>query len=171
MAPTDLPPTRATPVNVIEATRAAYSELRKSERKVADVFLADPRRMLRATLAQAAELARVSQPTVIRFCVAIGCSGFQEFNLRLAHSLALGTPATHSALSAEDDLGSVIEKVFDYTITSLDYARNHLDIAAIEFSALARRGSSPVTRNRSFLCSARLAAPSSIPTNRSWRRR
>jgi DNA-binding MurR/RpiR family transcriptional regulator len=39
MALTDLPPTRAAPVNVIEATRAAYSELRKSERKVADVLV------------------------------------------------------------------------------------------------------------------------------------
>ena len=132
MALTDLTPIRATPVNVIEATRAAYDELRKSERKVADVLLADPRRILPATLAQTAELARVSQPTVIRFCVAIGCSGFQEFKLRLAHSLALGTPATHSVLSAADDLGSVIEKIFDYTITSLDWARNHLDLGAID---------------------------------------
>ncbi len=79
--------------NVIEATRAAYRNLRKSEHKVADTGLADPRRVLTATLAQAAELAQVSQPTVIRFCVGIGCSGFQEFKLRLAHSLALGTPA------------------------------------------------------------------------------
>jgi RpiR family transcriptional regulator, carbohydrate utilization regulator len=132
MALTNLPPIRATPVNVIEATRAAYEDLRKSERKVADVLLADPRLMLPATLAQAADLARVSQPTVIRFCVAIGCSGFQEFKLRLAHSLALGTPATHSVLSIEDDLSSIIEKIFDYTITSLDWARNHLDHSAIE---------------------------------------
>lgn len=132
MALTEVTRARATPVNVIEATRAAYHELRKSERKVADVLFAEPRRLLPATLAQTAELAKVSQPTVIRFCVAIGCSGFQEFKLRLAHSLALGTPATHSVLSAEDDLVSVIGKIFDYTITSLDWARNHLDIAAIE---------------------------------------
>jgi DNA-binding MurR/RpiR family transcriptional regulator len=63
----DLTPIGATPVVVIEATRAAYDELRKSERKVADVLLADPRRILPATLAQTEELTRVSQPTVIRF--------------------------------------------------------------------------------------------------------
>jgi DNA-binding MurR/RpiR family transcriptional regulator len=78
---------------VIEATRAAYDLIRRSERKVADLVLADPRRRLDATLAQAAKLADVSQPTVVRFCIAIGCSGFQELKLRLAHSLALGTPA------------------------------------------------------------------------------
>ena len=123
---------RASPANVIEAARAAYHDLRKSERKVADAVLADPKRILSATLAQTAELARVSQPTVIRFCTAIGCSGFQEFKLRLAHSLALGTPATHSVLSGADDLGAVVEKIFDYTMTSLDWARTHLDLRALE---------------------------------------
>jgi RpiR family carbohydrate utilization transcriptional regulator len=134
MTPTDLAstPTRTAPANVIEATRAAFQDLRKSERKVAEVLLADPRQLLSATLAQTAELAQVSQPTVIRFCVAIGCTGFQEFKLRLAHSLALGTPATHSVLSQSDNLGSVVEKIFDYTITSLDWARNHLDLGATE---------------------------------------
>jgi len=137
MALTDFNLARATPANVIEAARAAYHDLRKSERKVADVLLADPKRMLGATLAQTAELAQVSQPTVIRFCTAIGCSGFQEFKLRLAHTLALGTPATHSVLSRADDLGAVVEKIFDYTITSLDWARNHLDLRAIEEAVLA----------------------------------
>ena len=74
----------------------------------------------------------MSQPTVIRFCDAIGCSGFQEFKLRLVHSVALGTPATHSVLSEEDDLGAFVQKIFDYTITSLDWARNHLDLGALE---------------------------------------
>ncbi|RBP09817.1 RpiR family transcriptional regulator [Roseiarcus fermentans] len=129
---TDQNPPRPAPVNVIEATRAAYQDLRKSERKVADILLSDPRQLLPATLAQTAEFAGVSQPTVIRFCDAIGCSGFQEFKLRLAHSLALGTPATHSVLSGADDLGAVVQKVFDYTITSLDWARNHLDLTALE---------------------------------------
>jgi len=128
----DHSPKRSAPANVIEATRAAYHNLRKSERKVADILLADPRRLLPSTLAQTAELADVGQPTVIRFCAAIGCSGFQEFKLRLAHSVALGTPATHSVLSEEDDLGAFVQKIFDYTITSLDWARNHLDLGALE---------------------------------------
>ena len=87
---------------VVEVTRTAYNDLRKSERKVADAVSMEPRRLLATTLAQVADLAGVSQPTVIRFCIAIGCSGFQEFKLRLAHSLALGMPATHSVLSDAD---------------------------------------------------------------------
>ena len=118
--------------NVIEIVRTARATLRRSDRKVADVVLADPRRILNATVAETADLAKVSQPTVIRFCAAIGCLGFQDFKLRLAHSLALGTPATHSALQSDDSPDDIVAKVFEYTITSLDWARHHLDRAALD---------------------------------------
>jgi RpiR family carbohydrate utilization transcriptional regulator len=123
---------RAVNQNILEVVRTLRGELRKSDGKVADLLLADPRRILNATLAETADFAHVSQPTVIRFCVAVGCSGFSELKLRLAHSLALGTPATHSVLLASDPAAAVIEKVFDYTITSLDWARHHLDSAAVD---------------------------------------
>jgi RpiR family carbohydrate utilization transcriptional regulator len=117
--------------NVLEAVRVRRDTLRRSERKVADLVLADAPRILGATLAETAERAGVSQPTVIRFCTAIGCTGFQDFRLRLAHSLALGTPATHSVLRDTDGPAALVEKIFDYTISSLDWARHHLDKAAL----------------------------------------
>jgi RpiR family carbohydrate utilization transcriptional regulator len=117
--------------NILEVARSAHSTLRKSERKVADLVLAEPKRIVRMTLAETALGADVSQPTVIRFCVAIGCEGFQDFKLRLAHSLALGTPATHSVLADSDPPSEVVDKIFDYTLTSLDWARTHLDKEAV----------------------------------------
>ena len=117
--------------NVLEVARKKRNELRKSDRKVCDVVLADPKRMLNATVAETAEWAGVSQPTVIRFCTSIGCQGYQDFKLRLAQSLALGTPATHSVILETDSPAEVAEKIFDYTITSLDWVRRHLDVTAI----------------------------------------
>src|SRR5689334_20836229 len=107
--------------NILEVVRGLRDGLRKSERKVADLGLAQPARVLNATLAEAAAGAGVSQPTVIRFCVAVGCEGYQDFRLRLAHSLALGTPATHSVLSAADPPQAIIGKIYDYTLSSLDW--------------------------------------------------
>jgi RpiR family carbohydrate utilization transcriptional regulator len=118
--------------NILEVVRMRRAELRRSDRKVADQVLKDPRRILSATVAETALLAKVSQPTVIRFCTAVGCSGFQDFKLRLASSLALGTSATHSVLLDTDTPPVVVEKIFDYTMTSLDWARHHLDEAALE---------------------------------------
>lgn len=117
--------------NILEVIRTRRPELRKSDRKVADVLLADPRMIMNATIAETAQVAKVSQPTVIRFCTAVGCSGFQELKIRLAHALALGTPATHSVLQDTDPAEVVVEKIFDYTITSLDWAHHHLDKAAL----------------------------------------
>lgn len=117
----------ASPANIVETVRLMLPELRKSDRKVAELVLADPRRVLNLTVAETAALAEVSAPTVIRFAAAVGCSGFPDFKLRLAQSLALGTPATHSALLDTDRPETVAEKIFDYTITSLDWARKHLD--------------------------------------------
>ena len=117
--------------NVLEVVRALLGQVRRSERRVAEVVLADPRRLLGATVAETAALAGVSQPTVIRFCTAIGCEGFQDFKIRLAQSLALGTSATHSAISDEDGPDEVAAKIFDYTMTSLDWARHRLDMGAM----------------------------------------
>lgn len=117
--------------NIIEIIRTMRPELRKSDRKVADVVLEDPRRIMNATVGETAALADVSQPTVLRFTTAIGCSGFQDFKIRLAQSLAFGTPATHSVLLDTDGPEVIAEKIFDYTMTSLDWARSKLDKVAL----------------------------------------
>lgn len=117
--------------NVLEMVRTALPTLRKSDAKVAALVLAEPSRILETSVGEAATLAGVSQPTVIRFCVAVGFSGYQEFKLRLAQSLAFGRAATHSVISGTDTLGGVADKIFEYTMTSLDWARQHLDRAAL----------------------------------------
>ncbi|WP_457300539.1 SIS domain-containing protein [Phyllobacterium sp. P5_D12] len=117
--------------NIIEIIRTMRAGLRKSDRKVADVVLKEPQRILNATVGETATLAEVSQPTVLRFAMAIGCKGFQDFKIRLAQSLAFGIPATHSVLLDTDDPETVAEKIFEYTMTSLDWARSHLDRTAL----------------------------------------
>jgi RpiR family carbohydrate utilization transcriptional regulator len=124
--------TRRSGPNILEVVRLSFASLRKSERKVAELVLASPHKVFAATVAEVADAAGVSQPTVIRFCVALGCSGFQDFRLRLAQSVALGTPATHSVIGRDDSPMNVVEKIFEYTITSLDWARHHLDPVALE---------------------------------------
>lgn len=74
--------------NVLEVISSLRDQLRKSDQKVANLVLQNPTFVLNATLAKTARRAGVSEPTVICFCVAIGCDGFQEFKLRLAQSVA-----------------------------------------------------------------------------------
>lgn len=148
------------PRNILEAIRMMRSDLRKSDRKVADIVLGDPHRILNATVAETAEIAEiaeVSQPTVIRFCSAIGSDGFQDFKIRLAQSLVLGTPATQSAIDRNATPDEVAAKIFDYTMTSLDWARR----TACRYSALAPRPSWRRTSSRNSRCWA-------CPAMRRW---
>jgi len=117
--------------NVLELILVSLPDLRKSDRRVAEHILSDPQAALIATVAETARQARVSEPTVMRFCAALGFEGFQDFKLKLAHSVALGVPATQSVLDLTDTPQTLIDKVFDYTMTSLDWARNQLDHEAV----------------------------------------
>ncbi|WP_457420735.1 MurR/RpiR family transcriptional regulator [Roseateles sp. P5_E7] len=67
--------------------RAAYDRLTRSERRVADVVLANPGAALDTATARLAEAADVSQPQVIRFCRALGFDGVKTLKRALAESL------------------------------------------------------------------------------------
>jgi DNA-binding MurR/RpiR family transcriptional regulator len=117
--------------NILELIDRARPNLRRGSRQVAEYILANLDSIADTSLAELARLAQVSEPTVLRFCATIGCSGFRDFKVRVVQSLALGAPATHSVLGRDDDPEKVATKIFDYTITSLDWARKKLDFAAI----------------------------------------
>ena len=96
--------------NMLEIITTLLDKLRPSDRKAAELVLADPRFVLDATLATTARRAGVSEPTEIRFCEAVGCAGFQDFKLRLAQSIALGMPATHSVRKHDASISSALER-------------------------------------------------------------
>jgi len=120
------------PENVLVAISQAMPRLRQSEQRVAAVVLDDPKLVMGYSMAALADAAEVSEPTVMRFCTGIGCEGFQAFKMQLAQALALGIPATHSAISAGDPPGALVHKIFDHTITTLDQVRRSVDLEAVE---------------------------------------
>jgi len=87
--------------DIIAQIKDSYPGLSPAEQAVADAVLADVQGTVRASNAEIALRARVSQPTVTRFCRTIGCDGVRDFKLQLARSLVVGelflahdTPAT-----------------------------------------------------------------------------
>ncbi len=74
---------------ISELVRASYARLSRSERRVADLVLADASAVLRAPTAELARHASVSQPQVIRFCRSLGFEGVKDFRRELGTSLAL----------------------------------------------------------------------------------
>ncbi|ANH67990.1 hypothetical protein [Mitsuaria sp. 7] len=81
---------RAHAIPVLSLVRERYDALPRTERRVADLILADADAALRTATAELARLAEVSQPQVIRFCRSLGFDGVTDFRRELAGSLALG---------------------------------------------------------------------------------
>jgi RpiR family transcriptional regulator, carbohydrate utilization regulator len=117
---------------LLERVTARLPLLRRSEQKVAAVILADPVAAMDYSMAGLADAAGVSEPTVMRFCSAVGFDGFRNFKIGLAQTVAIGLPVSHSAIGASDSIAELTEKIFDHSISSLDRARRRLDPAAVE---------------------------------------
>ncbi len=116
---------------LLERLDGAMNSLRPSERKVGELVAQDPTFVVSATMAQLAEAAGVSEPTVMRFCTGLGFDGFQAFRTAVAQALAIGLPATLSSIGRSDTIAQIAGKTFDHTITSLDRARRYLDFEQI----------------------------------------
>jgi len=112
--------------------KSARDCLRKSERKVADVILAAPDASVQSSIQALASKAAVSEPTVIRFCRALECVGFQEFKLKLAQDLATRGTFFFRDVSVEDSARELSAKIIDSAIASLMNVKNQLNHAALD---------------------------------------
>ncbi|MFB9164167.1 SIS domain-containing protein [Arthrobacter psychrochitiniphilus] len=122
-------------VPLLEHIGNVFETLSKSERKVASLVLENPSFVVESTMAAVASAAAVSEPTVLRFATALGLTGFQQFKIQLAQTMALGLPATLSFVNESDSDARITQKLFDQTISSLDRTRRSLDIEQITKAA------------------------------------
>ncbi|QMT33671.1 SIS domain-containing protein [Conchiformibius steedae DSM 2580] len=107
--------------------------LSAAERKVGECALAEPKWFVHAAVAEIAERAGVSQPTVIRFCRSLGYKGLPEFKLALSASIShSGLPYVHAELNIDDSMGDVMEKVLGNTAAALLGARRSLNQSDLE---------------------------------------
>lgn len=106
-------------------------QLRRSERKVAELVLSRPDDVIHMRIVDLAAAAAVSEPTVVRFCRAIGCDGFGNFKLALAQNAAPAASGPFQ-LNELDTARDYTFKVFDATLDTLTQVRDSIDPDAIE---------------------------------------
>ena len=112
--------------NLLRQIEARRGQLTRSEQKVADYIESNPSAVVRISIAELAVHCEVSEPTVVRFCRALDCKGFQDFKLQLAETLAAGNDFSRFVISEEDDTGDLTRKVFDATVYSLLEERDNI---------------------------------------------
>ena len=119
---------------LLDSIRTHINSLSKSEKKVAATILANPQLALAENLTALAKNAEVSEPTVIRFCRAIGYEGWHDFKLKLAQSLALALPGADETLAQDDLAADLVNKICSRSINTLLDLRNHLNPDAIQLA-------------------------------------
>jgi len=120
------------PAQLTQAISDALPGLRKSERKVAELVLARPTEVIGMRIVDLAGLAAVSEPTVVRFCRAIGCQGFQHFKLAMAQQLAASPSFGQIAVTDTDSVAQYTFKVFDSTVDTLLKVRDKLNLDMLD---------------------------------------
>jgi RpiR family carbohydrate utilization transcriptional regulator len=117
---------------LLDAIRTHLDSLSKSEKKVALAVLNNPELAVSENITALAQKAQVSEPTVVRFCRAVGYDGWQEFKLKLAQGLAVALPETSDSPEQDDLAADLINKICSRSITTLLDLRNNLPADAIQ---------------------------------------
>jgi len=117
---------------VLDKIESLRESLSPAEQKVADQVLSDPDTSVEASIQTLAGLSAVSEPTVVRFCRAIGCDGYHDFKLRLARSMASQDKFFFRDVSADDTTRELSSKLIDSAIASMQHIRNQLNHQALE---------------------------------------
>ncbi len=117
---------------MLDKIKSSEGTLSRSERKVASQVLENPDQIVEASIQHLARMAQVSEPTVVRFCRAIGCDGYHDFKLRLARSIASQDKFFFRDVAASDSSRELSDKLIDSAIASMQHIRNQLDHQAVD---------------------------------------
>lgn len=116
---------------LITRIRASRDSLRPAERRVADVVLADIESSVRASNSMLARAAKVSEPTVTRFCRTMGCEGVRDFKIRLAQCLAANSQSAAIASEVQESKEHPYwNAVFGQAVEAVASAERQLDQSA-----------------------------------------
>ena len=98
---------------------ALYSQLRDSEKKVADYIRGDIETVIHQSITEVAEAAGASESTVVRLCKALEYRGFQDFKIHLAQEFREPASQIHEAIGKGDDALSIKKKVFESDLLAI----------------------------------------------------
>lgn len=128
--------------NVFDSITTHYSQLTRSEKKIADYIFSNQDKVEYYSIAQLADRCRVGEATIFRFCKSIGFGGYNEFKLALAKSLShLEAPNPSSDLpiygkvNPNDDFSTMCQKLYTSQVNALSQTIDLLDASTVTYAA------------------------------------
>jgi len=123
---------------VLDQIRNPTTPLSAAHARIAMLILSRPEEVLRLSIAELARDAKVSEPTVIRFCRQLGFAGYKSFRQAALRDIARETAdAAAPRIGLSDSVEVAAGKSVDATIRSLERLRCALPSQAIRDAATA----------------------------------
>lgn len=130
-------------IDIVSRLQRVDQKLSPAERRVADIVTSDYEAATRMTIAELADRADVSQPTVTRFCRSLGCASFTEFKISLATTLTVASAYLKSERIFDDDAGQIAHTVMLRAASAVRECLDQIDTSvigkAIDAFAASRR--------------------------------
>ena len=133
-------------LDIVMRIRLRAEEGSKSDRRLAAIILADVDFASKASIAELAGRANVSEPTVTRFCRSLGCEGIRDFKFHLAQALAVGGIYLNNADAPERDAQEIriVASIADAAIAAIESVRASIDMAGVMRTAASIAGADQV---------------------------
>jgi RpiR family transcriptional regulator, carbohydrate utilization regulator len=128
--------------DILPRLEGLMDSMTRAEVRIAKRILSSPDEFVRSSVRSVAADLGVSEPTILRFCRAIGCEGFKDLKFRLIQELALSQAMSDQAERASKavgpakgaggdgpvamDKGPDTDRVFDTIIEALTRTRDML---------------------------------------------
>jgi len=121
-----------TNARVLTRINSFYDKLSPSERRVADYVREHPKEVIHMPMARLAQHAGVSDPSVLRFCRAIGYRGYLDFKVALTQDLASPVQFIQGSVAPSDSISEIAQKIFAAANSALLETLQELDMQALE---------------------------------------
>jgi DNA-binding MurR/RpiR family transcriptional regulator len=124
--------------NVLTTLHQRMPAMTPTERRVAEVVLAQPQTVRNLSITDLAEAAGASTSSVARFCAALGFDGYPEFRMSLAADLGRAAVAHERFQISDGDVGpddgaaEVVSKVAYHEAAAIEQTARDLDLEALD---------------------------------------
>lgn len=122
-------------LNILAQIVGTENNFSKTEKKIADFVLANPREVITLSISELAVKCGVSDATVFRFCKHLNLNGYQEFRMELIKVLSGSEPdqePVEMEILNDDSAERVIDKVLAIHKSALTKSRDALNAAQLE---------------------------------------
>ena len=115
--------------------KTRYPSFTKAEKKVADLVLSEPKKVMYMSIIDLACTCGVGDTTVFRFCKDLNLKGYQDFRIALAQSVTNDeneTSTVDADISLEDSVDHLTTKILQSNIAALNETCELTDAGRVE---------------------------------------